>query len=116
MAFAMKRISTHILDVNRGTPASNVPVTLQRQVADVWRPLNSARTDQDGRCAQLLLNDELPPGVYRLTFDTASYFEALKIAALYPVVEVTFQVHDGESHFHIPLLLSANGYTTYRGT
>jgi 5-hydroxyisourate hydrolase len=112
----MNRISTHILDVNRGKPAGNVPVTLHRQEADVWQPLNSARTDHEGRCAQLLLNDELPPGVYRLTFDTATYFAALKIAALYPVVEITFQVQDGESHFHIPLLLSANGYTTYRGT
>ena len=55
-------------------------------------------------------------GVYRLVFDTASYFSALKIDSLYPVVEITFQVRDGESHFHIPLLLSANGYTTYRGT
>jgi 5-hydroxyisourate hydrolase len=112
----MNRISTHILDMNRGKPASNVPVTLQRNVADVWQPLNSARTDHDGRCAQLLPNDDLPPGIYRLTFDTATYFAALKTAALYPVVEITFQAHDGESHFHIPLLLSANGYTTYRGT
>ena len=73
-------------------------------------------TDQDGRCGQLLPDGELPPGVYRLVFDTASYFDALKIDGLYPVVEVTFQVREGESQFHIPLLLSANGYTTYRGS
>ena len=54
--------------------------------------------------------------MYRLRFDTASYFRGLKIEALYPFVEVTFQVREGESHFHIPLLLSANGYTTYRGS
>ena len=63
----------------------------------------------------MLPSDELPPGVYRLVFDTASYFDGLRGDSLYPVVEVTFQVRDGESHFHIPLLLSANGYTTYRG-
>ena len=64
----------------------------------------------------MLPSDELPSGVYRLVFDTASYFDGLGVDGLYPVVEVTFQVRDGESHFHIPLLLSANGYTTYRGS
>jgi 5-hydroxyisourate hydrolase len=113
----MKRISTHILDLMRGNPASGVPVRLDRQeTLGNWRVLKSARTDEDGRCGQLLPDDELPTGCYRLSFDTASYFGAQKVAALYPVVEVTFQVRDGESQFHIPLLLSANGYTTYRGT
>jgi len=113
----MKRISTHILDLMRGRPANDVPIRLERQEASGnWRILNSARTDQDGRCGQLLPDDQMLPGLYRLSFDTASYFVAQRISALYPVVEVTFQVRDGESHFHIPLLLSANGYTTYRGS
>ena len=113
----MKRISTHVLDVSRGKPAAGVPVRLEkRNGAGAWVPLQSAVTDQDGRCAQLLPGDELVAGVYRLTFDTAHYFETQKIAGLYPVVEVIFQVRDGESQFHIPLLLSANGYTTYRGS
>jgi 5-hydroxyisourate hydrolase len=113
----MKRISTHILDLSRGKPASGVPVHLERREAPGdWRPLNSARTDQDGRCAQLLPEADAPAGVYRLIFDTDAYFGALQIESLYPVVEVTIQVREGESHFHIPLLLSANGYTTYRGT
>ena len=113
----MKRISTHILDLMRGRPANDVPLRLERQeVSGNWRILNSERTDQDGRCGQLLPDDEMSPGLYRLSFDTASYFGSQKISALYPVVEVTFQVRDGESHFHIPLLLSANGYTTYRGS
>jgi len=113
----MNRISTHVLDLNRGRPASGVPVQLERREAPGhWRPLQSAHTDQDGRCAQMLPADELPPGVYRLVFDTASYFEGLRVDSLYPVVAVTFHVRDGESHFHIPLLLSANGYTTYRGS
>jgi len=112
----MKRISTHILDLHRGKPAGNVPVRLERLEGANWQLLNSARTDDDGRCAQLLPGDELQPGLYRLAFDTGAYFGALKIEALYPVVEIAFQVRDGESHFHIPLLLSANSYTTYRGT
>jgi 5-hydroxyisourate hydrolase len=113
----MKRISTHILDVSRGKPASDVPVRLEREISPGnWRVLTSSRTDQDGRCGQLLPDAEFPAGLYRLVFDTESYFGALKIAGLYPVVEVTFQVRDGESQFHIPLLLSANSYTTYRGS
>jgi 5-hydroxyisourate hydrolase len=113
----MKQISTHILDLMRGRPASDVPIRLEQQEASGnWRILNSARTDQDGRCGHLLPDDQMSPGLYRLSFDTASYFVAQNISALYPVVEVTFQVRDGESQFHIPLLLSANGYTTYRGS
>ena len=113
----MNRISTHILDVNRGKPARDVPVQLEkREGPGHWRPLHSQRTDQDGRCAQMLASEELPPGIYRLVFDTDTYFEGLGIHALYPVVEVTFHVREGESQFHIPLLLSANGYTTYRGS
>ena len=113
----MNRISTHVLDLTRGRPAGDVPVRLEQQEASgKWRLLNSARTDQDGRCGQLLPGDKVSPGLYRLIFDTATYFAALKIEGLYPVVEVTFRVRDGESQFHIPLLLSAHGFTTYRGS
>ena len=114
----MKRISTHVLDTALGKPATGVPVRLERQEkSGNWLLLGSARTDQDGRCVQLLPDDNvLPAGLFRLAFDTESYFAATKMATLYPVVEVTFQVRDGETHFHIPLLLSPNGYTTYRGT
>jgi 5-hydroxyisourate hydrolase len=114
----MNRISTHVLDLLHGKPARDVAVRLQKQDAPgSWRSLASARTDHDGRCAQLLPEGEdLSAGVYRLSFDIASYYTAQKIAAFYPVAEVTFEVRDGESSFHIPLLLSPNGYTTYRGS
>jgi 5-hydroxyisourate hydrolase len=113
----MKRISTHILDMVCGKPAADVPVRLEKQKFGDWRLLTAARTDQDGRCAQLLPEGEdLTAGVYRLVFEVGGYYSAKKIAALYPAVEVTFQARDGESHFHIPLLLSPNGYTTYRGS
>jgi 5-hydroxyisourate hydrolase len=114
----MKRISTHILDLMHGKPATGVPVRLEKQNSGGdWRLLNSACTDDDGRCPQLLPEGEdLSAGAYRLIFDTGSYFARQKVDALYPVVEVTFQARDGESHFHIPLLLSPNGYSTYRGS
>lgn len=112
----MSRISTHILDMSRGQPASDVPVRLESEASPGnWRVLNAARTDGDGRCTLALPADELPPGFYRLVFDTASYFGRLQIEGRYPVVEITFQVRAQESQLHMPLLLSANGYTTYRG-
>jgi 5-hydroxyisourate hydrolase len=117
MASGMNRISTHVLDLALGKPASNVPVRLEKLEPSGWRLLISERTDQDGRCLQLLPDAEkLSPGHYRLAFDTAAYFATQKAKALYPAVEVTFQVRDGEAQFHIPLLLSPNGYTTYRGS
>jgi 5-hydroxyisourate hydrolase len=114
----MNGISTHVLDTAQGRPAKNVPVRLERQESNgEWRVLNVLRTDSDGRCAQMLPESEaLVAGNYRLAFDTAGYHLAQNVYGLYPVVEITFQVRDGESHFHIPLLLSPHGYTTYRGS
>jgi 5-hydroxyisourate hydrolase len=118
MAIVMKRISTHVLDLARGKPAGDVPVRLERrETAGEWVRLNSSRTDGEGRCTQLLAeNETLRPGLYRLAFDTASYHLAHNVEGLYPIVEITFQVREGDSHFHIPLLLSPHGYSTYRGS
>ena len=118
MASRMNRISTHILDTARASPPGMCPSSCEKQnTPGDWRLLASARTDQDGRCAQLLPEGgNLGAGIYRLIFDVANYYAAQSIDALYPVVEVTFHARAGESHFHIPLLLSPNGYTTYRGS
>ncbi len=114
----MKRISTHVLDIAQGKPAKDLPVRLdRRESAGEWVRLNSSRTDGDGRCGQLLPENEvLRAGLYRLAFDTASYHLAQNVEGLYPIVEITFHVREGESQFHIPLLLSPHGYTTYRGS
>ena len=113
----MKKISTHVLDVAQGKPARGVAVRLERrEISGDWVPLGFSRTDNDGRCAQLLPEGEpLRAGLYRLSFDAARYHHRQKIKGLYPVIEITFQVLQGESAFHIPLLLSPFGYTTYRG-
>jgi len=114
----MSRISTHVLDTAKGKPAVGMPVRLERQDSPTkWSGIGSGYTDNDGRCSQLLPEGEpLREGIYRLTFDTASYFATSKQDGLYPGVQITFRVGSGESHYHIPLLLSPNGYTTYRGS
>ena len=114
----MNRISTHVLDIAEGRPARDLAVRLERRDnAGTWVALGSARTDAQGRCAQLLPSDDaLRAGLYRLSFDTESYHHEQNVKGLYPVVEVTFQVREGESQFHIPLLLSPHGYSTYRGS
>lgn len=118
MAAQMKQISTHVLDLTLGKPASNMLLRLEREESSgKWRVLKTARTDHDGRCAQLLPDEaDLSPGVYKLTFGTGDYYREQKTEALYPSVAVTFCVKKGQTHFHIPLLLSPNGYTTYRGS
>jgi len=114
----MRRISTHVLDTARGRPAASLVVRLERaDPSGAWRQLSSLATDQDGRCAELLPDGEpLREGDYRLAFETADYFAAQGGRGLYPRVEITFHVARGESHFHLPLLLAPNGYTTYRGS
>jgi 5-hydroxyisourate hydrolase len=114
----MKRVSTHVLDIAQGKPARDVVVRLERRESSgSWIVLSSSRTDGDGRCSQLLPeNDALRAGLYRLSFDAASYHHAENTEGFYPVVQITFQVREGESQFHIPLLLSPHGYTTYRGS
>jgi 5-hydroxyisourate hydrolase len=82
-----------------------------------WQLLASQQTDDDGRCQQLLPpNASLQAGRYRLRFQTGKYYEARSMQGLYPVVEITFFARESDNHLHIPLLLAANGYTTYRGT
>lgn len=118
MAGGINRISTHVLDTALGKPARGIPVRLEHREKDGrWVTLGSSITDADGRCAQMLApSQSVVDGLYRLVFDTATYYAAQNVAGLYPVVEITFEARKGDSQFHIPLLLSPNGYTTYRGS
>jgi 5-hydroxyisourate hydrolase len=110
-------ISTHILDTTLGRPANGVPVTLAHWEREQWTVLTSTTTDADGRCKALLPDGQVPTaGLYRIHFATAEYYAAQQLDGLYPFVEVAFEVRDSGRHFHIPLLLTANGYTTYRGS
>ncbi|MDE1177953.1 MAG: hydroxyisourate hydrolase [Edaphobacter sp.] len=114
----MSGISTHILDTTAGRPAAGVGVALLRlDDGGAWQTLATKETDSDGRCRQMLPDGvALLAGEYRVRFETAAYYEAHALTGLYPFVEITFTVREGEEHLHIPLLLTANGYTTYRGS
>ncbi len=108
-------ISTHILDTALGRPAASVPVTLSHQTEAGWSILCRATTNLDGR-VQSLLPTAPEPGLYLIHFDTGAYFAQNQLTCLYPYIEVVFEVRDAHQHYHIPLLLTANGYTTYRGS
>src|SRR5579872_273095 len=106
MAGHMTGVTTHVLDTARGIPARNMPVQLELQESSgYWRPIGSSRTDDNGRCNQVVSGEKpLVAGTYRLTFDTASYHSGQGVQGLYPVVHVIFSVREGETHLHIPLL------------
>jgi 5-hydroxyisourate hydrolase len=107
----MSGITTHVLDTSRGCPAAGVPVVLERAAGSGWDLVGRGTTDADGR-ARGLLTSAPENGRYRLTFDTGSYLDG----GFYPEVSVTFVVESGEEHYHVPLLLSPFGYSTYRGS
>ena len=113
----MSQITTHILDTALGKPAARVPVTLFWQRGDNWREIGAGRTDGQGRVADLCAPQQvLEAGTYRLHFDTAAYFSALGAPAFYPWVDLAFTIGGDGQHYHIPLLLSPFGYSSYRGS
>ncbi|MBI4483448.1 MAG: hydroxyisourate hydrolase [Acidobacteria bacterium] len=114
----MSAISTHVLDTARGQPASGLPVMLEVQASDgSWSLVGKGTTDTDGRLRQLVPEGTpLRPGPYRLVFDTQTYFAAHQLECFYPQVTVVFTVRAAGEHYHVPLLLSPFGYSTYRGS
>lgn len=104
-------LSTHVLDVARGTPASGMLVTLYRCEAAQRKELAQANTGKDGRIAAPFGGD-LEPGVYELVFDVIEYYDD----AFYDQILVRFRVDSQTEKYHVPLLLSPYGYTTYRGS
>jgi 5-hydroxyisourate hydrolase len=109
----MSRISTHVLDMATGKPAAGIQVRLEAKDNGVWNAIAEGATDADGRCKALAEN--AAAGEYRLVFLTAQYFRERGRKSLYAEIAVAFAC-DGEAHYHLPVLLSDNGYTTYRGS
>jgi 5-hydroxyisourate hydrolase len=114
----MSAITTHVLDTARGCPAVGVRVTLEQGGVDnEWHPVAGGVTDGNGRLGSLLPASVEPvAGVYRLRFDTRAYFQEHGVRAFFPYIIVTFEVSNTKGHYHVPLLLSPFGYSTYRGS
>ena len=109
-------ITTHVLDTSLGRPAAGVPVRLE-QASGASRPIGKGVTDADGRLRTLVAEGtKLAPGAYRLVFDTAAYFAARGTTGFFPEVAIVFEIGDAGQHYHVPLLLSPFGYSTYRGS
>jgi len=106
-------ISTHVLDTSQGNPAQDVFVQLEKQSGAGWALVGQDRTNADGRIA---FSCPYEPGVYRLVFQTDTYFARRGIPAFFTVVPVTFEVKDTSRKYHVPLLLNPYGYSTYRGS
>jgi 5-hydroxyisourate hydrolase len=105
----MTTISTHVLDTTSGQPAAGLTVRL----FEGTREIANAVTDTNGRCASLVPQGlTLAPGIFRLVFDVETRFPN----GFYPEVSVSFLVRDPHAHYHVPLLVSPFGYTTYRGS
>lgn len=113
----MSQITTHILDTALGQPAEGVPLRLEQPAADGgWEVIASGITNSDGRVSTLLPDGmELEPGVYRMFFETGTYFHNTGRDGFYPYVTIVFETTDS-SHYHVPLLLNPFGYSTYRGS
>lgn len=110
-------ITTHVLDVSRGQPAAGIVVQLEVLGADqAWTKLGEGTTDADGRILNLLAREGFTAGQYRLTFAMGAYFQSQNISTFYPQVQIEFAVTAASEHYHVPLLLSPFGYSTYRGS
>jgi len=112
----MSQLTTHILDTGLGKAAADVQIVLYQQQNIEWGQIAKGVTNQDGRVADLLAKDfVLPFGNYKLKFETKEYFDRQLLETFYPYIEIIFEIKNIE-HYHIPLLLNAFGYTTYRGS
>jgi 5-hydroxyisourate hydrolase len=107
-----------VLDTSLGRPAAGVSVVLERGGGTgQWQMVGHGNTDADGRLRSLMPDDmALTPGLYRLVFDIKRYFDGRSVRSFYPSIVIIFEVGAGESHYHVPLLVSPFGYTTYRGS
>lgn len=113
----MSPITTHVLDTRLGQPAAGVSVLLEKlDATGGWQTIASGVTNADGRIAELLAPDGLATGRHRMTFDTGPYFDNEQVEYFYPSVAVEFEITAVDQHYHVPLLLSPFGYSTYRGS
>lgn len=120
-AFGQKKevtyqLSSQILDVSKGMPAPGVAIKLEKfnDAKKTWTSVEEKVTDKNGRVPDFLPNDKSNLGIYKLTYYTSEYFKKMNTESFYPWVEVVFQITNAD-HYHVPITLSAYGYSTYRG-
>ncbi|ODM90596.1 5-hydroxyisourate hydrolase [Orchesella cincta] len=119
---ASNPLTSHVLDTATGKPAVGIPVTLSKFENDVWRQISRKWAFQDtanrlrwtGWKSDII--EEFTPSKYKLTFETLAYYEGRGEKTFYPYIDVIFEIERSEEHYHVPILLSAYGYSTYRGS
>ncbi|WP_447648795.1 hydroxyisourate hydrolase [Pseudomonas abietaniphila] len=117
LAAAGNPLSVHVLNLENGLPSPGVKVELEQKAGDSWRMLSSATTDEQGRISALYPDGKtLEAGAYRVVFKTGEYFKQASRETFFPEIPVIFEIKDSAQHYHIPLLLSPYGFSTYRGS
>ncbi len=115
MSAGKSPITTHVLDTAAGKPAAGVPVLLEKESGGKWDEIGRGATNADGRCPDLLPpGSAVQKGTYRISFDLKAYYQ--NRPAFYPSASITFEIQDPSQHYHVPLLTSGHGYSTYRGS
>ncbi len=111
-------ITTHVLDLHLGKPAERIEVTLERMESEGrWKRVGHSFTNADGRIDDLMTpGSKAKLGLYQMVFQTKPYFEEQETPTFYPGVVIVFEITDPAQHYHVPLLLNAHGYSTYRGS
>jgi len=110
-------LSVHVLNLENGLPSPGVNVTLEKHVGQNWQPLAQGVTNEQGRIGELFPDKQaMEAGQYRVVFKTGEYFKKAGRDTFFPEIPVIFEVKNADQHYHIPLLLSPYGFSTYRGS
>jgi 5-hydroxyisourate hydrolase len=116
VCYAVVEITTHVLDLTKGKPAARLRVTLGRLADGILLPLRGTRTDEDGRSGPLLSGDDVTPALYELQFHIGDYFGTPDDSRFLDIVPLRFKVTSPVQPYHVPLLITPYGYSTYRGS
>ncbi len=110
-------LSVHVLNLENGLPSPGVNVTLEKHVGKEWQSMSQGVTNEQGRIGELFpAKQTLEAGEYRVVFKTGEYFKKVGRDTFFPEIPVIFEVKNVDQHYHIPLLLSPYGFSTYRGS
>ncbi len=113
----MSTISSHVLNISTGKPAVGIVIKLEKKGGNGWELLGQEQANSDGRVKDLYSDKSLvTTGEYRISFATKDYFKESGEKCFYPQVEIFFEIESNDEHYHVPLLISGHGFSTYRGS